>query len=95
MMTFGARAEPHAHGLVRLNAHLDPVDWHGSRGFVGEGAALARLCEVLELEEPVGILSHHLVLDEAGWSFLDRLLGVLVEHSGARLCAADELLEAP
>ena len=41
--------------------------------------------------EPVGILTHHLAMDEAGWVFLDHLLGVLAAHPGARLCAAGEL----
>ena len=33
-----------APGLCQVNAHLDPVDWRGSRLFVGEAAALERLC---------------------------------------------------
>ena len=43
---------------------------------------------MLDADEPIGILSHHLAMDEAGWAFLDRLLGVLAAHPGARLCAA-------
>ena len=46
---------------------------------------------MLDADEPIGIVSHHLAMDEAGWVFLDRLLGVLAAHPGARLCAADEL----
>jgi hypothetical protein len=84
----GAAAPP---GLIQVNAHLDPIDWRGSRLFIGEAAALARLVAVLDADEPIGILSHHLAMDEAGWAFLDRLLGVLAGHPGARLCPADEL----
>ena len=92
LSTFGLRAgaQP-APGLVQVNTHLDPIDWRGSRLFVGETAALARLVAMLDADEPIGILSHHLTLDEAGWAFLERLLGVLAAHPGARLCAADEL----
>jgi hypothetical protein len=94
LSTFGRRsAAEAAPSLLQVNAHLDPVDWRGSRLFVGEAAALARLVELLDPDEPIGILSHHLVMDEAGWRFLDRLLGVLAGHPGARLCAAGELFE--
>jgi hypothetical protein len=92
LSTMGRRdaGEP-APGLIQVNAHLDPIDWRGSRLFVGEAAALTRLVAVLDVDEPIGILSHHLTMDEAGWAFLERLLGVLAAHPGARLCPADEL----
>ncbi len=95
LSTYGPRegALP-APGLCQVNAHLDPIDWRGSRLFVGETAALARLCAVLDPVEPIGILSHHLVMDEDGWRFLDRLLGVLARHPAARLCAAGDVFEA-
>lgn len=95
LSTFGSRipAEP-APVLIRVNGHLDPIDWRGNRLFVGEAEALARLCRSLELDEPIGILTHHLAMDEAGWRFLDRLLELLDAHPGARLCAADELFAA-
>jgi hypothetical protein len=92
LSTFGGRASPEpAPGLIQVNGHLDPIDWRGSRLFMGEAEALARLCRSLELDEPIGILTHHLAMDQAGWRFLDRLLGFLDAHPGARLCAADEL----
>lgn len=96
LSTFGRRRSAvEAGGLVRVNAHLDPVDWLGSRLFVGEAVALARLCEVLDPEEPIGILSHHLAMDEAGWRFLEDLLALLRSHPAARLCAAPALFEVP
>lgn len=92
LSTFGPRAGAEAApGLVQVNTHLDPVDWRGTRLFVGEAAALARLAGVLGRDEPIGILTHHLAMDEDGWAFLDRLLGVLAQHPGARLCPAPEL----
>jgi hypothetical protein len=92
LSTFGRRGAPEAApGLTQVNTHLDPIDWRGTRLFIGETAALGRLVAVLDADEPIGILSHHLAMDEAGWAFLDRLLGVLTGHPGARLCPADEL----
>lgn len=96
LSTFGRRAGAEAApGLAWINTHLDPIDWRASRLFVGETAALARLLAVLDADEPIGILSHHLAMDEAGWAFLDRLLRTLAAHPGARLCPLPELLEAP
>jgi hypothetical protein len=92
---FGRRSLPAAApDVVQVNTHLDPIDWRGTRLFVGEAAALDRLVAVLDADEPIGILSHHLAMDEDGWAFLDRLLGVLGRHPGARLCPVLELFEA-
>jgi hypothetical protein len=96
LSTFGRRAgAAAAPGLAQINTHLDPVDWRGTRLFVGETVALTRLIAVLDAEEPVGILSHHLAMDEAGWAFFDRLLRTLAAHPGARLYPARELFATP
>lgn len=95
LSTFGRREAPEAAaGLTQVNTHLDPIDWRGERLFVGEVAALERLIAVLDPDEPIGILSHHLAMDEPGWQFLDQLLGVLAAHPGARLCSARDLFAA-
>jgi peptidoglycan/xylan/chitin deacetylase (PgdA/CDA1 family) len=96
LSAYGKRAAPKAApGLIQVNTHLDPVDWRGDRLFVGEVAALERLIVALDPDEPIGILSHHLAMDEPGWRFLDRLLGVLAAHPGAVLCSPAELFAAP
>jgi hypothetical protein len=94
LSTFGRRPNhAAAPGLAQVNTHLDPIDWHGSPLFVGEAAALGRLVAVLDPDEPIGILSHHLAMDEPGWRFLERLLGILTRHPATRLCPAGELFE--
>jgi hypothetical protein len=94
LSAFGRRPDGEAApGLTQVNTHLDPIDWHGGRLFVGEAAALGRLIAVLDPDEPIGILSHHLAMDEPGWRFLDRLLETLTSHPAARLCPAGELFE--
>lgn len=80
--------------LIQVNTHLDPVDWRGSRLFVGEARALAQLVAVLDADEPIGILSHHLVMDEAGWDFLERLLALTGRHPAVRWCTAREVFES-
>jgi hypothetical protein len=95
LSTYGRCGTPEAAAdLIQVNAHLDPIDWRGERLFVGEVAALERLIAVLDPDEPIGILSHHLAMDEPGWRFLDQLLGVLAAHPGAALCNAADLFRA-
>jgi len=103
LSTYGPRlrVEP-VRGLRQVNTHLDPVDWHGGRGFVGEAAALASLTRSLAIRrqsgvesvvggEPTGLLTHHLVQDEVVWGFVDRLIGRLRAHSGVRILTPREV----
>jgi hypothetical protein len=93
LSTFGPRTriEP-VKGLLQVNTHLDLMDWKGSRGFVGEEAALAALVRALvgarATGEPVGVLSHHLAMDEGAWDFLRSLMGHARTMPGVTLPAA-------
>ena len=86
--------------LLRLNTHVDPIDWHGTRGFRGEEAVLGELMARLarlqdgaaERDEPTGILTHHLVHDDAGFDFLANLLPAITEHAACRWQSAQTLL---
>ncbi len=100
LSTFGPRqrAQP-VKGLAQINAHLDLIDWRGTRGFVGIEAALRQLVAALEaarsvpeshIAEPVGILSHHLAMDEGAWDFLS-LLVEKITKKGVKTSAAHEL----
>ena len=78
--------------LPAINAHLDPVDWHGSRS-LAEPAAVARALRT-SLESgtgPVGLLSHHLAFDEALWRFWSGLVERLALHPAVRFMAVDDL----
>lgn len=89
--TFNARkmAEP-CKGIIQVNTHVDVIDWRGTRRFVGEDAALAAMIEHLaarrtgqvDADEPTGILTHHLVHDDATTKFLDNLFSM--DHSALR-----------
>ncbi len=100
LSTFGPRrrARP-VSGLVEINTHVDPVDWKGGGGFVGEPAALAALVAALArartvVDEPVGLLSHHLVMDAGAWDFLRSLCGRTTKMPGMRIRPARELFAA-
>jgi len=74
--------------LLQVNTHLDPVNWRHNGGFIGLYAAIAILVQHLvarragyrDFDEPTGILSHHLVQDDAVWRFLENLLAFLQTH---------------
>lgn len=86
-----ARAEA-APGLIQANVHIDIVDWAGTRGFVGESAALgmaighlsARRAGHADALEPTGLLTHHLDHDGACRAFLDRFLAAVSAHPAAK-----------
>lgn len=44
-------------------------------------------------DEPSGILTHHLDMDEAAWDFVARLLAVLGAHADVRWLTADEAFQ--
>ena len=76
---FGARSHAAIGSMRCINTHVDIIDWKGTRGFVGEEAALRQLVEHLrqrregqvDPDEATGLLSHHLVHDPACWVFLE------------------------
>jgi hypothetical protein len=92
-------ASPRAPGVIEANIHVDLVDWKRSRGFVGEEAALgglvqhlrARRLRTVYADEPTGILTHHLIQDEATDAFLDRLIEVSLAHPAALWLDAGEI----
>jgi len=97
LSTFAARrqAEP-VKGLRQINTHVDLVDWKDRRNFVGHDAAVAALVEALRhsrsaTSEPVGLLSHHLAMDEGVWDFLRLLWGRAIKLPGVKLCSARDL----
>jgi len=86
-------------GLTQVNTHVDIIDWRGSRGFVGEQAALeaavrhlaARRTGAAEAGEPTGWLTHHAVHDAAAWDFLAQLLESTRAVSGVSWRSGEEL----
>lgn len=90
LSAFGPRGAAEA-GLVQVNTHLDPIDWRGTRSLVDEDALMAQVVRQLgerrrgeaDAGEPYGVLTHHLVHDDAIWAFSARLLATLLD-GGAR-----------
>lgn len=74
-------------GLVQINTHVDPINWRGGGGLMDVQRLLAQSIAQLQdrrqgrtdCTEPLGLLTHHLVQDEAVWRFVERYLGVLLD----------------
>lgn len=79
-------------GLFEMNTHIDPVFWRGHRSALEEEAILkmvlvhlmARRNGMADILEPTGILTHHLVHDEAIWQITFKLLDFLNRHEAVR-----------
>jgi hypothetical protein len=77
-----------AAGLLQINTHVDPIDSHGSRSAIDHTRIVASLAGAIERrmdreadrDEPIGLLTHHLVHDEVIWSTCERL----IDHLAAR-----------
>ncbi len=67
---YGER-NPKALPLVRFDAHLDPIDWRGSRSVVDPAALIRRTIDLLSDDVPIGLMTHHLVHDAAIWDFVE------------------------
>jgi hypothetical protein len=104
LSTFSARSQREAApGLLQTNCHADLIDWRGNRGFRGEQHTIGQLCDHLRARrgaradagEASGILSHHLVHDDACWRFLADLFELCNRHPAVRWLEAREACLGP
>jgi len=103
LSTFGPRPAPAAApGLRAVNTHADIIDWKNGKRFAGADAAAGALVAHLRARrlgevddaEPTGILTHHLVHDDAAWEFLAQLLAQLDDHPAVKWRRAAEIFGA-
>jgi len=104
LSAFGQRAFNLAMpGFIEANMHFDLLSWKGGAQFQGQAAAeryivghlQRRRLGLAESDEPTGVLSHHLSLDDAAWRFLADLVHYVARHPSARWLSAGEIFEAP
>jgi predicted glycosyltransferase len=92
-----------APGLVQINTHIDPMNWHAGGGLHDADSLIAQTAKAIETrlavsadqQEPIGLLTHHLVQDAATWSFCASWLEQMLASNGvARLVPAATLFQA-
>lgn len=72
-------------GLSRINTHIDPIDWRGSRDLVSPQLLIPHIVQLLadrrtgasDNSEPLGYLTHHLVHSDKVWDFTRQFFTVL------------------
>jgi peptidoglycan/xylan/chitin deacetylase (PgdA/CDA1 family) len=87
----------HAAFLPVINTHVDLMDWHGTRGCRDHGELVTAIVKELQhrfngSDQPIGILTHHLVHDESAWAFLHKLFAEVTAAPGGRWVFLRELL---
>jgi hypothetical protein len=100
LSTYGARtAKTRDDGIIVVNTHVDIINWHEGRHFLGiedclrlaVGHLAARREGRVDPSEPTGLLTHHLVHDEDAWSFLSVFLQRTKRHEAVRWMDARQL----
>jgi hypothetical protein len=106
LSAFGARANPEAASetdlgkIVRINTHVDAIDWRGDRRFIGADALADAVARELVRRrrdgddgETLGLLTHHLEMTAVDWAGFETVCDVLVTHPAARMVSSSALFE--
>lgn len=95
LSTFTWHNFPRAH---QVQSHVDILKWKKQVRFIGWRSAHLRFDLQLTRRrntnsEPLGLLTHHLVHDEASFEFLEVFLEIAAHHEGAEWPSVRRLLE--
>lgn len=102
--TFKARvADDKKANLITVNTHVDIIDWLGTRGFAGDDAVLSAAIDHLcakrtgsaDPAEATGILTHHLVHDDACWRFVEKFGHFTARNPAVVWRSASDLFPVP
>lgn len=93
LSAFGLKGEAAGTGLVPLSTHLDIMDWQSRSGRAADDldeelAGWIRARIDANSDQPLGILTHHLVHDARAWVSLAALLEMISAHPSAMWCDA-------
>ena len=91
--TFGADRVGRSHDLVHVNPLIDPIAWRTDRSFATLSGLVDRLIPLIASARSgsIGLLTHHLDMDEAAFEVIESLFSVARRHSRARWPSPEEL----
>ncbi|ASJ75962.1 polysaccharide deacetylase family protein [Granulosicoccus antarcticus] len=88
-------AEQEYSSIPMINTQVDIIDWKKTRGGRATGELVSEIIAQLRYpQNPIGLLTHHLVHDEQAWQFLEQLFVATSHDPAVRWIAASELLES-
>jgi hypothetical protein len=99
---FGPRAARWpAHGVQQANTHVDLIAWRRDRRFIGTDAAVERVTAHLQarrraevdVEEPTGLLTHHLAFGDDAFHFTAELCARTRDHPAAAWLDVDAVFD--
>ncbi len=83
---------PETSPIPRLDSDLDIVDWRGGRVGRPLDDLARKVAGIVERQDRLGILTHHLAHDEAAWRGTAEMLERLAVHPAVRFADAATLL---
>lgn len=75
----------------RVDTHVDPVAWRGDRSLLPPDALAGMARAAVATAGPIGLLTHHLVHDEAIAAFVAAFAALVRDHPGARWVSPREI----
>lgn len=80
--------------LPRIDVHLDAMQWRPAARWLGLGDIVGRLCRLLAAgASTIGLMTHHLRMNENDFEELQALLRFLAERPEVRIVGLGDLLE--
>jgi len=97
LSTFAGRRQPPAvPELCQRDTHVDVIRWQEERRHLDAAEIVAALDAAAGRHTgPLGLLSHHLVTEDAGFVALDRAIGLIQDRADATFRASDTLFQGP
>ncbi|WP_375461817.1 polysaccharide deacetylase [uncultured Enterovirga sp.] len=84
---------PVRNGTQRVDTHLDPVAWRVDRSLVPvEHLARAAETALASGTTALGLLTHHLMFDEALWRFVESFLDEAARHPAIRFRSVTDVI---
>ena len=80
----------HSQDPFYFNTHFDLINWKQGRSLIEENQAIELFQEITTLDSTIGLLSHHLVHDQAIWNFIEFLIPFLKGFDNVSFVSAKE-----
>ncbi len=96
------RLVPELRAVTTVGATIDVIDWRLNH-FLGEGLVLDHIVRhlrmrrlgYLQVARPTGLLTHHGVMNEDAWGFVERFTHAVGSHPAVRWLTTGQVFDVP